>query len=133
MKGNGRSAWGLVLKMDVKTFLKGSCINHGRQALVAEITMAQEAFKAALGDLRQKKEQLKGVMHCMSVMMDICQAINALSMSKFSTSHEKVRGFRERSGLAQVRRKWVPGHSGIIGNEEADAAARSFLRTIPCV
>ena len=37
-EGNGRSAWGFVLKRDGQTLLTGSGIRHGGEALDAEIT-----------------------------------------------------------------------------------------------
>lgn len=132
-EGKGRSAWGFVLKLDGKTFQKGSGIKHGGEALDAEIMGAKEALKAALGHLRGKEYLAKGTTQCINVLMDSRHAINALSTGRSSTSHEEVRKFRELSGLAQVRIKWVAGHSGIHGNEEADAAAKSALRTLPSV
>ena len=67
-EGNGRSAWGFVLKRKGKTLLTGSGIRHGGEALDAEITGASKALEAALG--------LQSAGQRVYLSMDSQQAIN---------------------------------------------------------
>ena len=65
------------------------------------------------------------------MFLDSQQAVNALTTGSSSTSLEDVRKFRALSNKAEISVKWVPGHAGIQGNEEADAIARAALRELP--
>ncbi|KAI0995177.1 hypothetical protein K3495_g13004 [Podosphaera aphanis] len=63
--------------------------------------------------------------------MDSQQAIKALETGFSATSLEDVRRFRALTQGATIILKWVPGHVGVKGNEEADAAARADLKDMP--
>ncbi|KAI0999383.1 hypothetical protein K3495_g8814 [Podosphaera aphanis] len=63
--------------------------------------------------------------------MDSQQAIKTLKTGVSTTSLEDVRQFRLLMQEAEVLLKWVPGHAGIQGNEEADVTARAALKDLP--
>lgn len=130
-EGHGRSAWGFVLKRDGRLIGKGSGIKHGGEVLDAEIIGARKALKAALEFMEEEQRRKGGGLQRVHVLLDSQQAVSALLTGFSSTSLEDVRSFRALSEKAQVLVKWVPGNSGIQGNEEADAAGRSALRELP--
>lgn len=67
------------------------------------------------------------------MIVDSLQARKAFLTGCTTSSIGDVRAFRtltqQAPGIVQV--KWVLSHSGIVGNEEADAAARAALRGLP--
>ncbi|KAI0991563.1 hypothetical protein K3495_g16624, partial [Podosphaera aphanis] len=66
------------------------------------------------------------------ILLDSQQAVKILTTGKSSTSLKDVRNFYALSKTAAVMIKWVPGHSGIQGNVEADSMAKFALRGLPC-
>ena len=121
-EGNGRSAWGFVLKRNGQTLLTGSGIRHGGEALDAEITGARKALEAALG--------LQSATQRVYLLMDSQQAINALETGNSTTSLEEVRKFRELSKSARVIIKWVPEYSRIQSNLKAGSSVWSGLQML---
>lgn len=130
-EGQGRSAWGFVLRKDGKLIGKGSGIKHGEEVLDADIVGARKALEAALEFLVNKKRRKVGGSQQIHVFLDSQQAVSALTTGSSSTSLEDVRKFRALSNKAEISEKWVPGHAEIQGNEEADAMARAALRELP--
>ncbi|KAI0991475.1 hypothetical protein K3495_g16712, partial [Podosphaera aphanis] len=124
-QGHGRSSWGFVLKRAGKTFLKESGVVHGGEVLDAEIVAARKALEATLRVVRENHGTRTGRMQRIHLLMDSQQAIKALETGFSTTSLEDVRQFRALMQEAVIILKWVPGHAGVKGNEEADAAARA--------
>lgn len=122
-EGHGRSAWGYVLHRDGKTFEKDQGSLHGGEVYDAEIFGAFMALQAAIC-LRRTGEKIY-------VLLDNQAAVNALRTGKSSSSLCEARRFYVIADKAKAEVRWVPGHSNIIGNEEADAAARAALQFLP--
>ena len=129
-EGNGRSAWGFVLKRDGNTLLKGYGIKHGGEVLDAEILGARKALEAAL-ELSERENGGRDGRQQINVLTDSQSAVKALLTGIATTSLDDVRQFRALSKKALVSVKWIPAHSGIQGNEDVDRAARSGLRQLP--
>ncbi|KAI1005862.1 hypothetical protein K3495_g2359 [Podosphaera aphanis] len=129
-EGHGRSAWGFILKREGTTFLRGFGIVHGGEVLDAEIIGARNALESALSFVRdeQRLGEKKQNIH---VLLDSQQAVKILTTGTSPFSLKDVRSFHALSKTAEVMVKWVPGHSGIQGNVEADSIARSALRGLP--
>nr|ABW72065.1 TE1b [Blumeria hordei] len=126
-EGHGRSAWGFVLKRDGKTLLKGCGIKHGGEVLDAEILGARKALEAALEaalGLLDRENGGRNGRQRVNVLIDSQSVVKALSTGTSTTSLDDVHQFRALSKNARVSVKWIPAHSGIEGNEEADRAAR---------
>lgn len=122
-EGHGRSTWGYVLKRAGVTFEKGNGILYGGEVYDAELYGAAMALLAALS-FRQKGEKI-------FVLLDNQAAVKALKTGKTSSCLLLTRTFREAAQKANAGVRWVPGHSLISGNEEADAEARAALRKLP--
>ncbi|KAI1008046.1 hypothetical protein K3495_g197 [Podosphaera aphanis] len=130
---HGRSAWAFVLKIGGMTLLRESGIIHGGEVLDAEIVGARKAPDAALRILEAERWRSGGRPQQVNEMIDSQQTRNVILTGNISSSIKDVRAFRsliQETHLA-VQVKWVPGHSGIPRNEEADAAAPAALRGLP--
>ncbi|KAI0996528.1 hypothetical protein K3495_g11653 [Podosphaera aphanis] len=130
-EGHGRSAWGFVLKREGITLLRGSGIVHGGEVLDAEIIGARNALESALSFVREEQQRLGERKQIIHVLLDSQQAVKILTTGTSSSSLKDVRSFYVLSKKAGAMVKWVPGHSGIQGNVEADSVARSALRGLP--
>ena len=130
-EGHGRSAWGFVLKREGTTFFRGSAIPHGGEVLDAEIIGAKNALEAALSFVEEEQRKFGDTKQRIHVLLDSQQAVKILITGTSSSSLKDVRSFHALSKTAEVFVKWVPGHSGIQGNVEADSIARSALRGLP--
>ena len=122
-EGHGRSSWGFVLQRGGQTFEKGKGIMHGGEVYDAEIYGAVEALQAAV-IARQEGQNI-------FVLLDNQAAVGALQTGKTTSSLKLTRTFREIARMVNAKVRWVPGHSKIRGNVEADGEARSALRTLP--
>lgn len=65
------------------------------------------------------------------VLLDNQAAVRALQTGRTSSCLKLTRIFHDVSQKANSEVRWVPGHSKIPGNEEADAAARAALQSLP--
>ena len=65
------------------------------------------------------------------VLLDNQSAVNALKTGNSASCMWETRTFHDIACKVGAETRWVPGHSKIIGNEEADAAARSALQLLP--
>ena len=63
------------------------------------------------------------------VLLDNQAAVRALQTGKSSFCLRTTQLFNELARKAKVQIRWVPGHSKINVNKEADAATRSALST----
>ncbi|KAI0998159.1 hypothetical protein K3495_g10032 [Podosphaera aphanis] len=121
-EGHGRSSWGFVLQREGKTFASGNGIKHGGEVFDAEITGARKALEAAL--------RVGGRSQHIHLLFDSQQAAKALATGSTKSSLKEVLNIRALT-KENIRIQWVPGYSGIQGNEEADALARAALRDLP--
>ena len=122
-EGHRRSSWGYVLQRNGKTFEKGQGILHGGEVYDAEITGAIMALQAAIPASRTGEKVF--------VLLDNQAAVNSLRTGKSSSSLSKTQKFYDIACKVNAKVRWVPGHSKITGNEEADAAARAALKLLP--
>lgn len=122
-EGPGRSSWGYVLQRGGTTFQKGRGALHGGEVYDAEIFGATVALRAALS-ARQNSEKI-------FVLLDNQAAVTALQTGKSTSSIRSTKLFHDLAKSVNAEFRWVPGHSKIIGNEEADAEARAALQELP--
>lgn len=120
---HGRSAWRFVLQRGGIIIERGRGILHGGEVFDAELYGATVAFYAALS-----ARQLDGKIF---ILLDNQAAVKALKTGKSSSSLLLTRTFHEVEKRANAEVRWVPGHSNITGNVEADAQARAALRMLP--
>ncbi|KAI1007899.1 hypothetical protein K3495_g330 [Podosphaera aphanis] len=132
---HGRSAWAFVLKKGDKTLLSVNGTLHGGEVLDAEIVEARKAIEVTLRFSEKVHVQLRPGERAqrIHIFTDSQHARKALLTGNSLSSLEDVRTFRTLAQQAheQVQVNWVPGHSGIRENEEADTAARGALRNLP--
>ncbi|KAI0995760.1 hypothetical protein K3495_g12420 [Podosphaera aphanis] len=81
------------------------------------------ALRAALS-IRRSGEKIY-------VLLDNQAAVRALQTGRTSSCLRLTRIFHDVSQKANSEVRWVPGHSKIPGNEEADAAARAAPQSLP--
>ena len=81
------------------------------------------ALSAALS-VRQNGEKI-------FILLDNQAAVLALKSGKSSSSIRLTKLFHTLAKTLKVEFRWVPGHSKIRGNEEADAEARAALQELP--
>lgn len=122
-EGHGRSSWGYVLKRASITYEKGNGILYGDEVYDAEIYGTTTALLAAL-PLRRRGEKI-------FVLLDNQAAVRALKTGKTSSCLLLTRTCRDAAQKANAEIRWVPGHSMISGNEEADMEARAALHKLP--
>lgn len=122
-EGHGRSAWGFSLQKDGVTICSEHGPLHGGEIIDAEIFGAYKALEKAL-EYNRADQQIH-------VLLDNQAAVLALQTGRSSSSLTTVINFRELAHMAHVSVKWIPGHSEIRGNDEADAEARAGLRQLP--
>lgn len=122
-EGHGRSSWGFVLKRAGTTFKRGNGILYGGEIYDAEIYGATMALLAAIS-ARQSGEKI-------FVLLDNQAAVGALRTGNTSSCLLLTRTFHDVASKTNVEVKWVPGHSKINGNEEADSEARAALHDLP--
>ena len=122
-EGPGRSSWGYVLQRGGTTFKKGKGTLHGGEVYDAEIFGAKMALRTALS-ARQNDEKI-------FVLLDNQAAVMALNTGKSVSSIRLTKLFHGLAKSTNVEYRWVPGHSRISGNEEADVEARAALRDLP--
>lgn len=96
---------------------------YGSEVYDTEIYGATVASLAALS-AKQNEARI-------SVLLDNQAVIGALRTGKTSFCLRLTRIFHEVACKANVEIRWVPGHSKISGNEEADTEARAALELLP--
>ncbi|KAI1001032.1 hypothetical protein K3495_g7166 [Podosphaera aphanis] len=121
--GHGRSSWEFVLQRGSVTFEKGRGALHGGEVYDAEIVTAAAALKAATL-ARQFGEKI-------FVLLDNQAAVQVLQTGKSTSCLQKTRIFHHVARKFNAVVRWVPGHSKITGNEEADEQARAALQELP--
>ncbi|KAI0997696.1 hypothetical protein K3495_g10490 [Podosphaera aphanis] len=95
----------------------------GAEAYDAEILGAQKALEAAI--------RVAGT-NPIKVLLDNSEAAQALRSGKSRSFHGIVDRFVldcQRHQAVEIR--WIPGHSGIEGNEKADKNAKAALKDLP--
>ena len=107
-EGHGRSSLGFVLQRNSITFHQGSGHLLGSKVVDAEII-------GALCFVRDDGH--------IYVLLDNQAAVSALLTGTATSCLRSIKRFRELANRSQATVKWIPGHSAIKGNEEADAAA----------
>lgn len=122
-EGHGRSSWGYVLQRGGSTFQKDKGILFGSEVYDAEIVAATAALRAALLNRRQGEK--------IFILLDNQAAVMALLTGKSSSSTRATKAFMDVAQKIGAKVRWVPGHSKIAGNEEADTEARAALRLLP--
>lgn len=108
------------------TFQKGKGILHGGEVYDAEILGASMALLAATLARRPGEN--------IYVLLDNQSAVGALLSWKTSSYIRLTQEFLASARKAEAVVRWVPGHSGIGGNEEVDKEARAALQMLsaPC-
>ena len=122
-EGHDRSSWGYVLQRGGITFDKGNSILHGGEIYDAVLLGAAVALHAALSARRDGEK--------IHVLLDNQAAVGALQTGKTSSSIKLTRTVYDVAQKAKAEIRWLPGYSGIPGNEEADGEARSTLNKLP--
>ncbi|POS85318.1 hypothetical protein EPUL_003041, partial [Erysiphe pulchra] len=122
-EGYGCFAWGFVLQRGGVNIERGRGILHEGEVFDAEFYGATVAFHAALS-ARQKGAKI-------FILLSNQAVLRALKTGKSSSSLSPTRTFYEVAKRANAEVRWVPGHSNIMGNVEADAQARAALRMLP--
>lgn len=112
-EGHGRYAWGFVHQRGGIIIERGKGILHGGEVFDAELYGATVAFYAALS-ARQLDRKI-------FILFDNQAAVKALKTGKSSSSLLLTQTFHEVAKRANAEVRWVPGHSNIAGNVEADA------------
>ncbi|KAI0994969.1 hypothetical protein K3495_g13213 [Podosphaera aphanis] len=121
--GHGRSSLGFVLQRGGVTFEKGRGALHGGEVYDAEIVGATAALKAAILARRFGEK--------IFVLLDNQAAVQALQTGESTSCLQKIRIFHHVARKVNAVVRWVPGHSKITGNEEADEQARAALQELP--
>ena len=120
--GPAVSAYGYAVYKNGAILASGSKLLLGAEVYDAEIAGAIRGLEAALeiGD---------GI--GIKVLLDNQEAAEALKSGRTSSSLQAVWKFKQLcSPHPTVEVRWIPGHSGIYGNEKADKLAKRALATI---
>ncbi|KAI1005671.1 hypothetical protein K3495_g2547 [Podosphaera aphanis] len=118
--GPAKSAWGYSLYRRGQLIASGAGPIHGTEVYDAEILGALEVVLSKAGTSPIK------------LLLDNAVAVQALQRDRTKSSQAVVDKF-----VAQLQRchsveiRWIPGHSGVIENEEADKLAKGALRNHP--
>ena len=95
----------------------------GAEAYDAEILGAQRALEAAI---------LVAGSKLIKVLLDSSEAIQSLRSGRSRSFQGIVDKFvSDCRNHQSVKVRWIPGHSGILGNERADKLAKTALRDLP--
>ncbi|KAI1002761.1 hypothetical protein K3495_g5442 [Podosphaera aphanis] len=95
---------------------------HGGEVHDAEIVGATAALRAAI-QARRFGEKI-------FVLLDNQAAVHALQTGKSTSCLQKTRIFHHVASKVNAVVRWVPDHSKITGNEEADEQARAALEEL---
>ncbi|KAI0994090.1 hypothetical protein K3495_g14093, partial [Podosphaera aphanis] len=121
--GPAKSAWGYTLYRRGQLIASGAGPMHGAEIYDAELLGAQKALEAAMS---------KAGTSPIKLLLDNAIAVQALQRGRTKSSQAVVDKFVAQLQQCQsVEIRWIPGHSGIIGNEEADKLAKGALRNLP--
>ena len=113
------SAYGYAIYRGGELIASGGNFLPGAEVFDAEITGAVRGLEAAL--------EIGGSID-IKVLLDNQEAVRALQNGKTNSSQVEVMNFWElRKTRPSIEVYWVPGHSGIPGNEKADAMAKAIL------
>lgn len=121
--GPAGSAWGFLLYREGQMIGQGAGAMPGAEVYDAEILGAQKALEAAIS--KAGKSPIK-------VLLDNSTVVRALQRGRSKSSQAIVDKFIAliRSHPA-VETQWIPGHTGITGNEAADKLAKAALNELP--
>lgn len=116
---NGVAGWGFsIRRLGTDSPLR---LSNGRldrvEVFDAEAHAALHGLQACL-ELRTDPGQ------CIRVFLDNQSVVDCLLGRPADSSQKEFLTFQELAAGANVHVRWVPGHSGIRGNEEADAMAK---------
>ena len=121
--GPARSAWGYILYKGGQMIGSDAGPLPGAEVYDAEIFGAQKALEGAIG---------KAGSSPIKVLLDNSIAARALQTGRTKSSQAVVDTFTRLVRRARsVEIRWIPAHSGITGNEEADRLAKEALRKLP--
>ena len=119
--GPEQSAWGYLVHQRGKLVGSGSGPLPGAEIFDAEILGATRALEAAL---------TVGEDLTIRIILVNQAAARALERGKSISSHAVVDKLSLLRQNKRVEIRWVPGHVGIKGNEEAGELAKSALRSL---
>ncbi|PZR61209.1 MAG: hypothetical protein DI537_52575, partial [Stutzerimonas stutzeri] len=115
---NGAVGFGFAVHRDEQTLVQGSGRLGPSEVFDAEATGALEGLRAALrlGDTRS----------AVVVCTDNLAVASCLRGNPADSSQDKFTKFQELATLhGNVQVRWIPGHTNIPGNEEADGLAKA--------
>nr|CCA28121.1 hypothetical protein SS1G_12417 [Albugo laibachii Nc14] len=121
--GPARSAWGYVLYKEGQLIGQGAGAMPGAEVYDAEILGAQKALEAAI---------LKAGNSPIKVLLDNSAVVRALQRGRSKSSQAIVDKYIAQTRVhPAVETRWIPGHTGITGNEAADKLAKAALKELP--